>query len=1094
MKNFEDIYPLSSMQQGMLFHSLYAPESEVYFTQFSCILRGNLNLQAFEQAWQQVVAKHSVLRTAFVWEHLSEPLQVVHRQVKTTVETLDWRLLSVEEQQQQLDIFLQSQRQQGFQLSQAPLMRLHLIQFAEECYQFVWGHHHLLLDGWSLPLVLKDLSYFYQAFYRGENLHHQPTVSYRNYIAWLQKQDLAKAKEFWRQKLKGFIAPTPLTVDRTLSLLNRKLSNQELSNQKQLVSYGEQQIQLTVQSTATAKSFARQHQLTMNNLVQATWALLLSRYSGQTEVVFGATVSGRPPSLAGIESMVGLFINTLPMLVKVSAEAELLPWLKNLQVEQVECEQYSYSPLVEIQGVSDVPKGTSLFESIVVFENYPLDAAMQQTDGSLSISDIQTIEQTNYPLTVVAVLDEQLCVKISYDSSKFDDATITRMLGHFRTLFEGIIANSVGSISQLPLLTEVERQQLLVEWNSITEEYPQDKCIHQLIEAQVEKTPNAIAVVFGNQQLTYRELDNRANQLANHLQTLGVCPEMFVGLCMEPSLEMVVGLLGILKADGVYVPLDPRLPKQRLAFMLEDTQISVLLTQKSLSVELPIYQAKVICLDNDWEMIAQNSVTMPVSLVKPQNLACVFYTSGSTGNPKGVLVVHQGLVNYALAAVKDFELQSSDRILQLASLSFDVVLEELLPTWLSGATVVLRDRNTVVSGAELQKLIEQQQLTGMELTTAYWQQWVSELSLTQQTPPSSLRFVIMGGEMVLPEKLATWQQFDIPLFHVYGLTETSITSTTYKLSHSLEEGQEVCSELPIGRPMANTQIYILDRYLQPVPIGVPGELYIGGVSLARGYLNRPNLTAERFISNPFNQSFGERLYKTGDLACYLPTGDIKFLGRIDNQVKLRGFRIELGEIESLLAQHPDVEQTIVIMREDILGDKYLAAYLVANQNSTPSNSQLHNFLSEKLPEYMIPSVFVSLKTIPLTTNGKVNYQALPIPDITSQADRQKAFVAPRNSLEKQLADIWSQVLNIKQVGIHDNFFLLGGHSLLATRLISMIRDTFKVDLPLSSIFEKPTIADFVTLIVEKQVEQVDSQVIAQILTEIKKNQHQLNKT
>lgn len=1078
MKNVEDIYPLSSMQQGMLFHSLYAPESEVYFTQFSCILKGKLNLQAFEQAWQQIVARHSVFRTAFIWEHLSEPLQVVHRHVKTTIETLDWRLLSVEEQQQQLDILLQSQRQQGFQLSQAPLMRLHLIQFADECYQFVWNHHHLLLDGWSLPLVLKDLLYFYQTFYRGENLGHQPALNYRNYIAWLQEQSLPKAKEFWQYKLKGFIAPTPLTVD-TLPLLR------EQSNQEQLVSFSEQQIQLTVQATEKAKSFVRQHQLTINNLVQAAWALLLSRYSGQTEVVFGATVSGRPPSLVGIESMVGLFINTLPVLVKVSAETELLPWLKNLQAQQVECEQYSYSPLVEIQGVSEIPKGTSLFDSIVVFENYPLDAAAEQYDCGLSISNIQTTEQTNYPLAVVAVLDEQLSVKITYDTSKFDSATVTRMLGHFQTLFEGIVANSVGSIEQLPMLTEVERQQLLIDWNSTAAEYPQDKCIYQLIEAQVEQTPDAIAVVFENQQLTYRELNNRANQLANYLQTLGVGPEMFVGLCMEPSLETTVGLLGILKAGGVYVPLDPQLPKQRLAFMLENAQVSILLTQKSLSAELPIEQIKVICIDSDWEIIASNSITTPVSLVKPQNLACIFYTSGSTGKPKGVLVVHEGLVNYALAAVKDFELQSSDRILQLASLSFDVFLEELLPTWLSGATVVLRDSNIVVSSTELQKLIMQQQVTGMELTTAYWQQWVSELSRNQQAPPSSLRFVIMGGEMVSPDKLATWQQFGIPLFHVYGLTETSITSTIYKFSHS-SESQQVCSELPIGRPIANTQIYLLDQYRQPVPVGVPGELYIGGVSLARGYLNRADLTAQRFIPNPFNQSSGERLYKTGDLACYLPTGDIKFLGRIDNQVKLRGFRIELGEVESLLAQHPAVQQTIVIMREDVPGNKYLAAYLVADPDSVPSNSELHNFLSEKLPEYMIPSVFVLLNTLPLTNNGKVNRQALPVPDITAQPDIQKAFVAPRNSLETQLADIWVQVLNIKQVGVHDNFFLLGGHSLLATRLISMIRDAFKIDLPLRSVFERPTIADFATLIVEKQVKEVDNQVIAQILAEIKK--------
>ncbi|MBX9258018.1 non-ribosomal peptide synthetase, partial [Desmonostoc muscorum CCALA 125] len=466
-QNIEDIYPLSPMQEGMLFESLYAPDSGVYFEQVICTFKGKLDVEAFSKAWQQVVEKHSIFRTGFVWESLNQPIQIVYRQVQVKVETIDWRELSATEQQQQLETFLDEQRQQSFQLSQAPLMRLHLLQFDGKTYQFVWSFHHLLLDGWSLPLVFKDLLEFYQAISHGEALPHIPTLGYRNYIAWLQQQNRDLAAEFWRQKLQGFTAPTPLTVDKPLS------------NQKQHSSYSEQQIHLTVSATAAVGSFARQHQLTINNLVQATWGLLLCRYSQQTDVVFGATVSGRPPGLVGVELMVGLFINTLPVRVQISDNTQLLSLLKDLQAQQVESEQFSYSSLIEIQGLSDVPRGTSLFESIVVFENYPVDTSVLQGNGSFSVSNVRAIEQTNYPLTLLAISGEQLSLKVSYDTSRFESGTISRMLGHFVTMLEAIVANPEQPISQLPMLTESEERQLLIEWNDTEREYPQE-CIHKL--------------------------------------------------------------------------------------------------------------------------------------------------------------------------------------------------------------------------------------------------------------------------------------------------------------------------------------------------------------------------------------------------------------------------------------------------------------------------------------------------------------------------------------------------------------------------------------------------------------------------------------
>ncbi|WP_414584620.1 amino acid adenylation domain-containing protein [Scytonema sp. PCC 10023] len=1044
-KNIEDIYPLSGMQQGMLFHSLYAPSSGVDFTQLSCILRGNLNVSAFEQAWQQVVARHSVLRTAFVWEHLSEPLQVVYRQVKITVETHDWRELSVERQQQQLEVFLHSQRQQGFQLFQVPLMRLNLIQLDKDCYQFVWSVHHILLDGWSLPLVFKDLLDFYQAFSQGENLRYEPTVSYRNYIAWLQKQDLALAEEFWRQKLSGFIAPTPLTVD-------KPLSNREQSH----VSYSEQQIQFPVQATAAVQSFARQHQLSVNNLVQATWALLLSRYSGETDVVFGATVSGREPSLVGIESMVGLFINTLPVRVQVSRETQLLPLLKDLQVQQVECQQYSYTPLVEIQGWSQVPKGTSLFESIVVFENYPVDAAVQSHNGSLSMDNIRGIEQTNYPLTVVALPGEQLTVKMSYDTSRFDDATITRMLGHFQTLLCGIVANPHQTICQLPLLTEPEQQQLLIEWNDTTVDYPTDKCIHQLFEEQVERTPDAVAVVYENQQLTYEQLNCRANQLAHYLRSLGVGPDVLVGICVERSLSMVVGLLGILKAGGAYVPVDPEYPTERLSFMLEDAAVSVLLTQKHLVERLPQHKAQQVFLDSDWQLISQSPDNNPITGVQASNLAYVIYTSGSTGAPKGVEVVHRG-VNRLLFGVDYAHLDATKRFLQIAPISFDASTFEIWGALLHGAQCVLFP-GKIPTSVELSHYIHKHGITTLWLTSALFNSIIDDDSQAL----SGIEQLLIGGEALsvahVHKALETLPFTQI--INGYGPTE----STTFTCCHPIGRPLEaIIQSIPIGRPIANTQIYILDSNLQPVPIGVPGELHIGGAPLARGYLNRRELTQEKFIPNPFSTDPDSRLYKTGDLARYLPDGNIEYLGRIDNQVKIRGFRIELGEIEAVLSQHPSVHSVVVTARVDTPGDQRLVAYIVPQEHTATTISELRQFLKTKLPEYMVPQAIVILESLPLTPNGKVDRRALPDPD-TNNLAIQASFVPPLDIVEQKLAEIWAEVLKVYPVGVKDNFFDLGGHSLLAVQLMARIEQQFKKNLALATLFQNSTIEQLATIL------------------------------
>ena len=1032
MKNIEDFYPLSPMQQGMLFHTLYDPKSQVYCEQFSGYIRGNLNLLAFQRAWQQLVERHSVLRTSFIWEGIKEPVQVVHKQLSLPWEQHDWRGLASGEQQKRLKTVLQQEQNRGFELAQAPLMRLILIQLVQDCYQFIWNRHHLLLDGWSSSILLNEVFAFYKAFNQGQDLRLERPRPYRDYIVWLQQQDLSASEAFWQQKLKGFTAATSFRLDQT----HHHLRSQEHN-------FDTHALKLSEAETAALQSFARQQQLTLNTLVQGAWAILLSRYSGENDVVFGTVVYGRPASLAGSESMVGVFINTLPLRMSVNAEESLLPWLKQIQTQQHEVRQHEHCPLIEIQKWSEIAAGQPLFESILNFQNYPIDSSLKQAVDGLTISDIDTSIKSHYPVNLSVQADAELTLEIFYDRLRFDADAIARMLGHLQTLLLSMVANPQQRLGELPLLTATERYQLLEEWNNRQVDYPQDQCIHQLFEAQVEKTPDAIAVVFENQQLTYRELNTRANELAHYLQKLGVGAEVLVGICVEPSLDMLIALLATLKAGGVYIPLDPTYPQERLAFMLKDSQIPVLLTQQHLLKTLPPNYAQVICLDSDWENIAAHQQNPVDSNINASNLSYTIYTSGSTGKPKGVQITHRSVVNFLTAMQQKLQLTNIDNLLSVTTLSFDIAVLEIFLPLTTGAKLILVSREVATDGIQLLQQLNNSAASVMQATPATWR-----MLLDAGWEGNSQLKILCGGE-ALPQNLASQLcQRAASVWNLYGPTETTIWSTI----HQVDEREAF---VPIGRPIANTQIYILDKHLQPVPVGVPGELYIGGAGLARRYFNQPELTQEKFIPNPFTSDSESRIYKTGDLARYLPNGEIEYLGRIDYQVKLRGFRIELGEIEAVLEQHPAIRQCVAMVREDVPGNQRLVAYLVAENIST---DELRQYLRQKLPEYMIPSAFVFLDSLPLTPNGKVNRRALPAPENTSW-ELASTFVASRHPVEEVLAGIWTQVLGISQVGIHDNFFEQGGHSLLATQVISRIRKTFGVDISLQRLFEFPTIAE-----------------------------------
>ncbi|KYC42720.1 non-ribosomal peptide synthetase [Scytonema hofmannii PCC 7110] len=1061
MKNIEDLYELSPMQQGMLFHTLYAPESELYFEQLICTLSGKLNFPAFQQAWQWVVVRHPVLRSSFYWEEIEKPLQMVSKQVELPWVKLDWRHLMLNEQQQHLADFLKSDCQKGFSLHVAPLMRFTIIQLKEQTYQFIWSHHHILFDGWSMQIVLKEVLAFYEANYRGEHLHLLPARPYREYIDWLQQQDITQAKNFWQQALQGFEAPTPLGGNRGQG------------------TYDEKPFQLSQTVTNKLQFLARQHHLTLNNLVQGAWAVLLSRYSGESDVVFGATVSGRSSNLAGVDSMVGLLINTIPIRVQVTAKTELLLWLKHLQTQALEQEQYAYYSLAEIQRLSDLPPGISLFESLLVFENYPLDSTEKENEKTLEISHLRCFERTNYPLTVVVNPGAQLSGRIIYDTSCFKEQTIARVIGHFQTLLEGFATNLQQDISQLSLLNSAEEKQLILLENYQNIDSIHYKCIQTLFEEQVEKTPNAVAIVYEKQNLTYRELNNRANQLAHYLQALGVQPEVRVGICVARSLLMVIGILAILKAGGVYVPLDPAYPSERLAFMLKDAQAPILLTQTHLRDRLPIQNQTVVNLDSDWEIIAQYKEDNLSSDVNPENLAYIIYTSGSTGTPKGTEVPHRSFIGF-MFGVDYIHLDANLIWLQHSSISWDALTLELWSPLLYGGRCVLYPER-IPTPEGLSQIIQEQGINTLFLTTALF-------NLAIDTIPeglSGVKQLLFGGESVsIPHvRRALELLLETQIIHAYGPSECTVFTSCYPLPKQL--AQNVRS-IPIGKPIGDRKVYLLDKDLHRVPLEIPGELYVGGASVARGYLNQPTLTRERFIPNPFVE--GDTLYKTGDLIRRLPDGNLEFLGRIDTQVKLRGFRIELEEIEAVLIQHPDIKQVLVIVREDEPGNKCLVAYFLSKENASIVRAQslaplLRQFLKNKLPDYMIPTAFVFVEEFPLTPNGKINRLALPAPD-ASQRNLEIDFVAPRTAIEQQLATIWAEVLRLKQVGIYEKFFELGGHSLLATQVVSRLREAFSLDFSLRYLFENPTIAELAQKVTAQQFEQAENDALAQILGEV----------
>lgn len=1037
-----DVYSLAPMQAGMLFQSLYSPQSGVDIEQMVCSFTG-INISALQLAWDAIWHANEELRVSFDWQASGQPLQQVHASLALPWDVLDWQSTPNNNPQQQLDLFLRQDRQRGFNLARPPLMRLTLICLPNEKFWLVWTFHHILLDGRAIGLLFRQLA----ARLNGEPFADAGSLRYRAYVAWLEQQDWAESATYWREQLRGFASPTPLGLDRPQPALTEGQPP-----------YNTLEKLLSPALTAALRLAAEQHGLTLNTFVQAAWAILLHRYSGEKDIVFGIIRTGRRSAMDGqaAQEMIGLLINTLPLRTQISPQDTTLQLLQTLRANALALRGtiHEHIPLTEIQKNTSLPSGARLFESILAFESEDYREAIPARHPLLNTWGFKLYEQVGYPLVLAAYAGAQLRLNLEYSREHFDDPTARRILAHLETALESMVADLSTPLWRLSILDEVERRQLLVDWNNSQVASP-GKCVQTLIEAQAREKPEQVALVFEESQLTYAALNQRANQLAHYLRKSGIQPGAHVAVCTERGLEMIVYLLAVLKAGGVYIPLDPEYPVERLAFMLEDAEVGWLLTQPALRQRIPSKVAHIILPGELADALSSQETDNPPAppITQP---AYILYTSGSTGKPKGVVISHDSLATHIESVWRIYQMTPQDRMLQFASISFDTAMEQIFDTLVCGATLVLRSGN-VWSIGEFRQNMLRHRLSIIELPPLY----LYELLLDWAQHPSdyagnALRIIFVSGEKTSPQTVRLWQQLGqkhITLLNSYGPTEATIGTTLFDLTtYAMPDATQ---NIPIGRPLPGRTTYILDEYLQPVPIGAAGELHIGGAGLALGYYKRPALTTEKFIANPFGAG---RLYKTGDLASYLPDGNIEFLGRVDHQVKIRGFRIELGEIEAALEEHPGVRQAVAAARE-INGQPQLAAYVTtANGGRDESRVlELRSFLQQKLPAYMIPSAWMLLEQFPLSPNGKIDRRALPEPSLTRLGG--ETFAPPQTETEEKLAGLWSEILNIQQIGRQDHFFHLGGHSLLATRLFARLRETFGIELPLRLVFEAPVLAD-----------------------------------
>ncbi|MUG96489.1 amino acid adenylation domain-containing protein [Scytonema sp. UIC 10036] len=1041
--------PLSFAQQRLWFLTQLEPDSPFYNIPAAVRLQGQLNVEALQQSFNEIVSRHEALRTNFQTRE-GQAVAVISEKKPITLSIFDISDLPANRQKAEIKQQAFTEAQQPFDLKDDLLVRVKLLRLGEQEHIVLLTMHHIVSDGWSTGVLVQELVTLYQAFCN-EQLSPLPPlpIQYVDFAAWqrqwLQGEVLKTQLSYWLKQLENAPKVLELPTDYPRPAV-------------QTFRGATYSFELSKELFVSLNKLSQQQGSTLFMTLLAGFQILLCRYTGQQDIVVGSPIANR--NRADIEGLIGFFVNTLVLRTNLAGNPsfeELLKRLREVALGAYAHQDFPFELLVEqLQPQRDLSY-TPLFQVMFVLQNAPMSAlelpgltlTQLESDSGTAQCDL-TLSMTETELGLVGSFE--------YNTDLFAQSSIQRMVGHLQTLLEAIVVNPQQLLSDLPLLTEFEQHQLLREWNHTATDYHQDKCIHELFAAQIEKTPDAIAVVFENQQLSYRELNRRANQLAHYLQQLGVKPEVLVGICVERSLCMVIGLLAILKAGGAYVPIDPNYPQERIAFILKDTQVSVLLTQQNLIENLPQHQTRVVCLDADWENFAQQSSQNPISESTTDNLAYIIYTSGSTGQPKGVLVNHSNVVRLFAATESWYNFNQNDVWTLFHSIAFDFSVWEIWGALLYGGQLIVVPYWLSRSPEDFYQLLLTQQVTILNQTPSAFRQLIQVEESLGNSNNLALRKVIFGGEALQLESLRPWFERhgdqSPQLINMYGITETTVHVTYRPLTMA---DLEVTSASLIGRPIGDLQVYLLDRYGQPVPIGVPGEMYISGAGVVRGYLNRPTLTSERFIPNCFSDKSNARLYKSGDLARYLPDGEIEYLGRIDNQVKIRGFRIELGEIEAIISQYPAVRETVVIVSAESADSPRIVAYIISQKEQMLAITELRSFLESKLPNYMVPATFVTLEALPLTPNGKVDRKALPMPN-TVRPELEVVYQPPQTEIEKIIADICQEVLNIENVGIYDNFFELGGHSLLLVQVHSKLQKIFQKNLLLVEMFQHPTVS------------------------------------
>ncbi|MGW2052262.1 amino acid adenylation domain-containing protein, partial [Streptomyces sp. NPDC001858] len=1017
-----DVLPLAPLQEGLLFHALYDEQAlDVYTTQMSFRIDGALDVRALKAAAGVVLDRHANLRAGFVHEGLRQPVQVIPRGVELPWQDVDFSGLAVVEQDAAVRAWLEEDQARRFDLASPPLLRFTLIRLAGEQFQLVFTSHHLLLDGWSLPVLMRELNTVYSQAGAGAGAGAGglgPVTPYREFLAWVAGQDRAAGLGAWSAALAGVEEATRLApvVAGRAAVAPERVS-----------------VRVSAELTGALSAAARGCGVTLNTVVQLAWGVLLGRMTGRDDVVFGATVSGRPAQIPGVESMVGLFINTVPVRVRLTPGESLRGALARLQEEQSRLLAHQHLKLTDIHALT--PAG-ELFDTVVVFENYPVEekAFDQAATSTLDLTHTETHDATHYPLSLMVMPGRALHLRLDYRPDAFTIAEVEELGERLVRVLEAVVTDSGQPVLEIDVLSEDERERTLNAWNDTAHEVP-DTTLPELFEEQVVRTPDSVALVSGGTKLSYAELNGRVNRLARYLVSLGAGPERLVAVALPRSLDLVVGLLAVVKTGAAYVPVDPEYPSDRIAYMLQDAQPVLVITDTDTARNLPPESTtrvgRVVLDEETVQRHLRDLDTRDLAgdelsgMLLPQHPAYVIYTSGSTGRPKGVAVPHSAIVNRLLWMQSEYSLEAKDRVLQKTSAAFDVSVWEFFWPLIVGAGMVVASGGEHKDPSALAELIRREKVTTAHFVPSMLNVF---LQAPSAVPCEPLERVICSGEPLSTDlKNQALHLLDASVHNLYGPTEAAVDVTFWECTTN----EEIT---PIGRPVWNTRVYVLDAGLRPVPVGVAGELYIAGAQLARGYVGRAGLTAERFVADPFGAA-GARMYRTGDLVRWSADGVLEFVGRADGQVKVRGFRIELGEVEAVLAGHDDVAQAAVVVREDQPGDKRLVAYVVPTASSTPDTAGLRGYLAERLPDYMIPSAFVVLDELPVTPNGKLDRRALPEPEFVSDGLGR----APRSPQEEILCALFAEVLGVSSISIDDGFFELGGDSILSIQLVARAR-------------------------------------------------------